>query len=256
MKNTFNENSQSYSEVRPSYPESIFNNFHTFHQTKASSNFLEIGSGTGIATEIITNRWKPNITVIEPGLSLFNLSRDKLKSFNNISFNHTTFELFEASIKFDCIYAATAFHWLEPELKFSKSHTLLKEGGLLFVFWNYFALKNDETNEAIQLIYKEHHPREFKEVNVKSLRKNKIIARREEIENSCYFKHIDHFEVTYYKSFNSEQYIKLLKTFPDNAFSEVEIAPFFKAIEAYIKRNEDEIELEILVCSEIAEKIN
>ena len=256
MNNTFNKNSASYSEVRPSYPDSIFQNFHTFYQADEFSTFLEIGSGTGIATEIVANRWGANIIAIEPGQSLFNLGCDNLNSFKNIALKNTTFEQFDTSTKFDCIYAATAFHWLEPELKFSKSHTLLKEGGLLFVFWNYYALKNDETNEAIQLIYKEHHPREFKEVNVKNLRKNKIIARREEIENSCYFKHIDHFEVTYYKSFNSEQYIKLLKTFPDNAFSEVEIAPFFKAIETYIKRNNDEIELEILVCSEIAEKIS
>ena len=36
---------------------------------------------------------------------------------------------------FDLVYAATAWHWLDPAVRFHRAHRLLRSGGHL-AFWN------------------------------------------------------------------------------------------------------------------------
>ena len=254
MGNTFDKNFIDYINVRPGYPKSVFQNFSKYCQLTESSHCLEIGAGPGIATRIISSLWKPQITAIEPGEALFNFAQKKLNKFRNIEFIHTTFEEYLSQLRFECIYAATAFHWIEPALKFSKSCELLEDKGILFLFWNYFDFKDDNVGCHIQEIYKKYHPQEYKETEPKVLIRKKIENRKSEIEESCYFNHLNHFEVINPVQFTAEQYIKLLKTFPNNSYPEILIKPFYNAIEEYIKRNGNIIELHILVCSEIAGK--
>jgi len=254
MGNTFDENFNEYVTARPSYPDSIFQNFMKYCKLSEKSHCLEIGAGHGIATEIISLLWKANIIAIEPGESLFNYAQSTLSESSNVSFFHTTFEEFVTTDKFDCIYAATAFHWLNPDVKFKKSHELLKANGILFLFWNYFDLKDPKVGEDIQQIYKEYHPQEYQKIDPKKSIRAKIENRKREIEDCGLFNLINHFETINPAKFSAEQYIKLLKTFPNNSYPDSEIEPFFKAIEKYIWDNGNLIELDIIVCSEIAQK--
>ena len=89
---------------------------------------------------------------------------------------------------------------------------------------------------------KKYHPQEYKETEPKVLIRKKIENRKSEIEESGYFNHLNHFEVINPVQFTAEQYIKLLKTFPNNSYPEILIKPFYNAIEEYIKRNGNIIE--------------
>lgn len=254
MENTFEKNFNDYISVRPSYPKSLFRNFSQYCQLSEKSDCLEIGAGHGIATEIINSLWKPQIIALEPGESLYKYAKARLNKFHNIQFIQTTFEEYIPQKNLDCIYAATSFHWINPTVKFQKSWELLKSHGILFLFWNYFDLKDPDIRNEIQEIYEKYHPKEYKAIDQRKSIQNKINSRKEEIDNSGYFTHLNHFEIRNPIRFSANQYVKLLKTFPNNSYPELKIRPFFEAVRRYIKDNGNSIEVEIRVCSEIARK--
>lgn len=255
MKNHFNKNYIDYVNARPSYPKEIFINFSKYFNLNEKSKCLEIGAGHGIATQIIASLWNPNITAIEPGESLFNIAQEQLYSFPKIVLINESYENFKTETKYDCIYAATAFHWIDAKIKFSKSYELLNDNGVLFLFWNYFDFNSSEVRNSIQHIYRKYHPLRNSDINPKTAIRNKILERQNEINRSKYFKHLNHFEVVNPVKYTAANYIKLLKTFPNNSFSSNKIDPFFNAIENYIKDKGNNIDIDILVCSEIAQKI-
>lgn len=82
-------------------------------------------------------RW-PNagyeIVGIELGEGLAAGAREKLADFPNAKIINADFETWEPTDeRFDAIVAFTAFHWLDPEIRYRKSAALLKPGGTLAV---------------------------------------------------------------------------------------------------------------------------
>jgi hypothetical protein len=72
------------------------------------------------------------------------------------------------------------------------------------------------------------------------------------MEESNYFKIIEHKIIQWIKEYNSEGYIKLLKTFPDHSKYKKE---FFGAIEEIIIKNGNKIDIKIVVNLEIGKKL-
>lgn len=255
METTFNENAQDYSAVRPGYPNELYLNVSKFISLDKNSSLLEIGAGHGIATKEISLLWNSSIIAIEPGKTLFDLANTKFDSSSKVSFINSTYEDYETDEKFDCIYAATAFHWISQSVKFKKSFDLLKKDGILFLFWNYYTIKDNIVFEDIQNIYKNYHPQGTGNKDVRILTRNKIEQRKQEVENCNLFNHLDHFEINKPLKLNSDQYIKLLKTFPNNNLLKEEIKGFYSKIKEYIIKQDNIIELNIIVCSEISKKM-
>jgi hypothetical protein len=72
------------------------------------------------------------------------------------------------------------------------------------------------------------------------------------IEESGYFEIIEHKTIKNVVEYNIDNYIKLLKIFPDHSnLTEL----FFEGIQDIIKRNGNKIKVKIIVNLEIAEKI-
>jgi protein-L-isoaspartate O-methyltransferase len=252
METTFNEKSSEYSEVRPGYPNEIYERVRSFKRFDRSSELLEIGSGHGVATREVHSHWNSNITAIEPGESLFKLSKENFKDFNKIEFINTKYEKFQRDKKYDGIYAATAFHWIDPKYKYLITNDLLKEDGIFFAFWNYFSIKDEVVFYHIQDIYENFHPLGAGDKDVRILMRNKINNRKNEIKSNKYFKLIDHFEINNPIEYTAKQYIKLLKTFPNNNLQLDLISPFYNEIEKYIYSIKNSIELDIIVSLDIA----
>ena len=67
----------------------------------------------------------------------------------------SSFEDWDSSGKFyDLIIAATSFHWIDPDVAYVKSSSLLKASGALAVFSNTHAGKNDGFFAEVQNIYR------------------------------------------------------------------------------------------------------
>jgi SAM-dependent methyltransferase len=95
---------------------------------------LEIGPGPGKATIPMARRGF-RITALELGANLAAEARRNLRDFPNVTVINSAFEDWQPDGEpFDLIYAATAWHWLDPRVRWSRAAALLRPGGDLAVF--------------------------------------------------------------------------------------------------------------------------
>ena len=188
----FDDNSNIYDDVRPGYPQEIYNEIATHKDINHNSRILEIGAGNGIASQEIYKNWKSNMVLVEPGENLCKLLDKKFKENKDIRIENTTYEDFKNEYPFDVIISATAFHWLDLSIKYKKSFELLKDDGLLIVFWNNYGIQNEEIGERIQQVYNKYggETNDTKTLYEKQIKK--IVNRKNEIEESNFFKIIGH----------------------------------------------------------------
>lgn len=127
LRTTFNNVSSLYDSVRPNYPEQLFDDLIETVQLQKDAKLLEIGPGTGQATQPFVKRGF-NITAVELGNDLADFVRKKFADNNNFKVITGAFENIDLKDKsFDLIYSATAFHWIKSEIKFSKPYKILKK---------------------------------------------------------------------------------------------------------------------------------
>ena len=247
----FDTFSDVYNEIRPAYNEEVYHAISAFLKPGPTYKILEIGAGNGIATERINEIWKPELTLLEPGKNLSRLLNEKFGSEPNIKIINDYFESAELENDyFDAVVSATSFHWLNSETKFTKYHKLLKENGLLIVFWNNFLVDNPDLSTEIQEIYSVHTGSKL-EKSIGEIQSEKIENRKNEIINSELFELLSHRIFTTKVQFTGTEYIKLLKTFPDHAaFSYA----FFAEMESVIENHNNRVAVRITLNLDIARK--
>jgi hypothetical protein len=129
---------------------------------------------------------------------------------------------------------------------------LLKDDGLLILYWNNYGIEDERTSEEIQNIYAKHGKGIKNGKSAYEIQMEKIGNRKTEIEESGYFKILEHKIIKTVKEYSGTEYIKLVKTFPDHVKLDDE---FFKEIRAIVIKNGDKIKVRIIVNLEIAEKV-
>ncbi|MEF0939741.1 class I SAM-dependent methyltransferase [Rhizobium sp. BR 362] len=133
---TFDGVAGLYGDARPTYPESVFDDIAAFSGLGSKDAILEIGCGTGQATQDFAHRGF-SILALEPGKELIGIARKKLGGFPDIHFAETTFEAWPGEPEtFKLVMAAQSFHWVAPEVRFAKTAEQLAPGGTLAIFGN------------------------------------------------------------------------------------------------------------------------
>jgi len=249
--NHFDNNSQIYNNVRPGYPSEIYEIISTYKIFDNNSNILEIGAGNGIASQEIYNKWQSKLTLIEPGNNLYDLLYNKFNNRNNIKIENTTFEQYRSETLFDAIFSATAFHWLNWTTKYKKSHDLLKNNGILVLYWNNYGVENNYLSDKIQKIYDKYGKGFTYQKNNYERIMDKIENRKNEINESNYFRVIEHKIFSNILEYTKDEYIQLLRTFPDH--SEL-VNDFWIEMEQIIKENGNKINVRLITNLEIADK--
>ena len=135
LKTTFNTAPTLYEDVRPGYPEELIQDVLDISGLNDHSRILEIGCGTGKATRPFAERGY-ELICLDIGADLLAVAKKKLKAFPNLSFVEYAFEEWESDGKFDLIISATAFHWVDPKVRYLKASEVLKSKGFLAVFSN------------------------------------------------------------------------------------------------------------------------
>ncbi len=119
-----------YDTSRRGYPSQIVEVAATTAGLHPGSAVLEVGCGTGQLTESLA-RLGVDLTAIDIGPSMVQAAGRRLADCG-VCFKTASFEEFAAPEgSFDLIISGTAFHWIDPEVKFSKSLRLLRPGGWL-----------------------------------------------------------------------------------------------------------------------------
>lgn len=133
---SFDQAAEDYDAARPGYPAELIADIVTLATLPSPARILEVGCGTGQATRPFAERGD-HIDCLDIGESLLEIARRKLAAFPRVRFHHAAFETWPGEPgAFDLVLAATAFHWIVPEVGYSKAASLLEAGGSLAICSN------------------------------------------------------------------------------------------------------------------------
>jgi protein-L-isoaspartate O-methyltransferase len=121
---TFDRQAAAYDRARPGYPPEAIGDLAARCKLGPDSRVLEVGCGTGQATGELA-RLGCSIRCLEPGPHLAELARRKLAANPRVQVATSTFEAADEPGPYDAVVSATAFHWIDPALSFSKAASLL-----------------------------------------------------------------------------------------------------------------------------------
>ena len=185
---SFDLGAKQYDEGRLSYPDEVIDWVIEKTRVSKAETLLEIGAGTGQATMPFAKRGF-SVHCVEPGKNLAVLLLEKTGAYN-VSADISTFEAWAPPEAFrsPLIFCATAFHWLDINIKYQKCHSLLSEGGHLVLLWNGDVPNNNPIiNEAYRRLFS-FHPEKAKKTNASA---NINDARRQEILSNGLFELAD-----------------------------------------------------------------
>lgn len=146
---------QLYDRARPGYPAALFDDIIAYAELAADARILEVGCGTGQATLPLAQRGYA-IDCVEPGAQMAAIARANLSHFPAVTLSLTDFERFSRPpASYDLLFSATAFHWVDPKVRFRKAREALKSLGTLALFWHR-PVQTEASREfidAVQQVY-------------------------------------------------------------------------------------------------------
>jgi len=212
-----------YEEIRPSYPERLIQDVISKADLKLNDRLLEIGAGTGKATIQFADKGFI-IHAIELGEDMAEILKDKCADRPKVSVDVVSFEEwhYPNDEKYDMIYSAQAFHWIDKDIKYNKCHELLRDNGYLVLFWynpcDDKLPATKEIDEKIERIVEKYVSNYFTN-KVKSERRahdgvSNNDERETEIQQSGLFDLVEKIEYTQEVKNNPSQYLKVIKSVP------------------------------------------
>ena len=132
----FDDIADLYGAVRPSYPAELFADVVAEAGLKPGDRLLEVGCGAGNATQALVGKGF-QVLALDPGAQLVRVARERLAQARDVDFQISTFEDWPLERgAFSLIYAAQAWHWVDPAVGFANAAAALAPHGVLAVFGN------------------------------------------------------------------------------------------------------------------------
>lgn len=127
----FGEDARTYDRVRPEYPSDAIEHVVTLVDTRRA---LEVGAGTGKATTAVA-RAGLQLVCLEPSPAMAEVL--EAKRLPGVSVERTTFESWPpGETRFDLVFAAQSWHWVDRETGYAKAAAMLRPGGAFALIWN------------------------------------------------------------------------------------------------------------------------
>lgn len=127
----FDTLADAYDERRSGYPPEIVRAAVELAGLQPGSRVVEVGAGTGKLTEELI-AFGVRVDAVEPGRNMIELARRRVNGSSLVRFHVSRFE--EVALptgEFEAVFAASAFHWVEPSLGWAKAADLLRPGGTI-----------------------------------------------------------------------------------------------------------------------------
>jgi SAM-dependent methyltransferase len=231
LRHTFGSVAELYERARPGYPAEVFDELVELAGLRPGSRVLEIGPGTGKATVELVRRGLA-VTAVELSPELAEVAGRNAPEAEIVV---SEFEAFEpARAGFDAVVAFSAFHWIAPELRYSKSARLVRPGGVVAAvgaphvlvpdddpFW----LEVQEDYEAV-VPHPENGPPPAPDL---------VEGWDEEFRGSGVFERVEERRRLTSLDFTADEYVGLLGTFSENiSLPEEQREELFRRIHARI----------------------
>ncbi len=132
----FSNRVENYVKYRPHYPEAIIEYLKNEKVLKYDSVIADIGSGTGILTELFLKNGN-TVYGIEPNKEMREAGEKYLSGYKNfISINGTAEDTTFKENSIDVITAGQAFHWFNIDESKKEFNRIFKTGGYVVLVWN------------------------------------------------------------------------------------------------------------------------
>jgi len=207
LRLAFDEVPELYDRHRPTYPADLYADIFAHSGIKSDSRVLEIGIGTGQATQPFLDMGC-RVVAVELGKNLVQFTRSKFADYSNLRVVCAAFEDFGETESFDLIFSATAFHWIPEAIGYQKVYSLLKPGGIFARFTNQVERSGDDKPlfDAVQGLYEKYMPGS----------KNKASPGSADIAAKYGFVNIFHKVYRGSRTMFANDYCKLLSTYSDH----------------------------------------
>jgi SAM-dependent methyltransferase len=213
LRTTFNSAAALYHRARPEYPAELFGALVRLARLRPGDRLLEVGCATGKATIPLARRGF-QVTCVELGADLAAEARRNLDGFPRVAIVNEAFETWEPpQAGFGLVYAATAWHWIDPAVRYRKAWELLREGGHL-AFWaaaHAFPAGGDRFFHELQDVYDEIN--EGLPPGAQYLAPGELPDERAEIEATGLFTDVAVERFGWEVEYTADEYIRLLDTF-------------------------------------------
>jgi SAM-dependent methyltransferase len=127
---SFGTAAAAYEHFRLGYPDDVVD-LVLAYAGRPLQTALEIGAGTGKATRLFAARGIA-VTATDPDAAMLaELSKHVPRTVTTVC---TAFEELPSGPTYDCVFAAAALHWTEPERRWERVAALLSPGGVFASF--------------------------------------------------------------------------------------------------------------------------
>ncbi|MGH9223954.1 MAG: class I SAM-dependent methyltransferase [Acidimicrobiales bacterium] len=153
---TFDSAAALYQRARPEYPQAICERLLEVTGLEPPARLLEVGCATGKATLPLA-RLGFRITALEPGAALAAAARANLCGYDVDVVEARSEDWEPDGAVFDLVFAATAWHWVDPGVRYSKAAAVLRPGGHLALWGarHVIPYSGDPFLGEIQAVYDE-----------------------------------------------------------------------------------------------------
>lgn len=218
---------EKFDKYRPRYCDEAFAHIIKSAAVDSQKSILEIGPGTGQATEPFL-KTGCDYTAIELGEHLYEFTKDKFKAYPNFKIVNGDFETHDfGEKKFDLILSAATIQWIPEKIAFPKCYELLKSGGTLAMMMTYddYRTPNEALFDDIQKVYSQYFHPEIP------------YSRKLEYENAVNYGFTDFKKSVFHstRTFTADEYVEYTGTHSNHLVLKDDCkAPFFEGLRSAV----------------------
>jgi SAM-dependent methyltransferase len=218
LRATFDSVAHLYQQARPEYPDGLYDHLVDVTGLRPGDRLLEVGCATGKATIPLARRGF-RITCVEIGAALAAAARQNLDGFGDVEVVDSAFETWPPQQEggFDLVFAATAWHWIDPAARYRRAWEVLRPGGHLAVWeaMHVFPEGGDPFFGEIQHVYDEIGEGRLPGA-AEQARPGELPDMAAEFEGSGWFEDVTVRHFDWEISYTADEYIRLLDTFSNH----------------------------------------
>jgi SAM-dependent methyltransferase len=158
---------EDYVKYRPHYPEIILSYLQDLYTFGPGWVVADIGSGTGISTELFL-RFGNAVIAVEPNREMRSKAEELLAGYPGfVSVDGTAEATGLENSSVDLIVAGQAFHWFDPVRTRMEFTRIARPGAVVALIWNERLILSDFEREYEELIL--HFAGDYNAINHKNI---------------------------------------------------------------------------------------
>jgi hypothetical protein len=153
-----------------------------------------------------------DITAVELGKHMADCTRNRFNTYSRLKVINQPFEEYSTDDRYKLIFAASAFHWIDPKKGFPLVNALLEDDGWIALFWNSKSERDvdSELYKEINAVYDKYYVEPHEKIKLNKVERETMIS------DSGLFCNLITKSYHYSLTYTSNKYIQLLGTYSDH----------------------------------------